>query len=358
VGIELPRRPGATSQHEGFRYALQRIGRDEFVASSGDHLLFIRDAAGQVNAYTLRGESYERRTARVSQTSADLAWPRPADPGFTAVYRYKPPTSTGDGIITGDASSSALQPATLERVVQGVLDGTWADVHSVLIHHQGRLILEEYFYGYSAKWPHQMCSATKSVVGAMAGIAASGPHGPALTSRVLARLPYSAFDNPDPRKQEITLAHLLTMRSGLDCDDHDAKSPSNESKLYESPDWVKATLDLPLARNPGELALYCSGGVAVVGRLTKRAVGKSLPDFAQEALFAPFGHSACRLALELRLEQAQPRVLANPPASARPAQVRPALCEWGTVGRPTSGSGGLGARNANPSFSTDHRQHR
>jgi CubicO group peptidase (beta-lactamase class C family) len=106
---------------------------------------------------------------------------------------------------------------------------------------------------------------------------------------VLARLPYTDYDNPDPRKQQINLEQLLTMRSGLACDDHDAKSQGNESKLYESSDWVKATLDLPLLRNPGELALYCSGGVAVVGRLTERAVGKSLPDFAQEALFAPLG---------------------------------------------------------------------
>jgi CubicO group peptidase (beta-lactamase class C family) len=288
-GLEIVAGPGLFAVIDEAKYTLQAAGRDEFVARSGDRLQFTRDAVGQVNGYTLRGQSYARRSARVSPESAALVWPMPAKPGFNNIYRYRPPQAAGDGITTGDAATSTLKPATLERVVQGVLDGTWPDVHSVLVYHQGRLILEEYFYGYRAERPHQMRSATKSVVSALAGIAASRPGGTALTSPVLARLPYTAYDHPDPRKQQITLEHLLTMRSGLACDDHDARSPGNESKLYETPDWVKATLDLPLVRQPGELALYCSGGVAVVGRLTERAVGKSLPDFAQEALFAPLG---------------------------------------------------------------------
>jgi CubicO group peptidase (beta-lactamase class C family) len=288
-GLEIVAGRGLFAVIDEAKYTLQPAGGDEFVARSGDRVRFTRDAAGLVNGYVLRGTHYPRRSTRPSAESADLAWPWPARPGFDNVYRYTPPPALGDGIATGDAAKSALAPAVLERVVQGVLDGTWPDVHSVLVYHQGRLLLEEYFYGYRAERPHQMRSATKSVVSALAGIAAGRPGGPALTSPVLARLPYSAYGNPDPRKEQITLEQLLTMRSGLACDDHDARSPGNESRLYETPDWVKATLDLPLLRNPGEQALYCSGGVAVAGRITERAVGQSLPDFAQEALFAPLG---------------------------------------------------------------------
>ena len=53
------------------------------------------------------------------------------------------------------------------------------------------------------------------------------------------RLPYGAYANPDARKQAITLENLLTMRTGLACDDWDPNSPGNESRLYELPDWVK-----------------------------------------------------------------------------------------------------------------------
>lgn len=40
---------------------------------------------------------------------------------------------------------------------------------------------------------------------------------------------------------------------------------------------------------PGKLGRYCSGGVAVVGRLIEIATGRALPDFAQDTLFGPLG---------------------------------------------------------------------
>ncbi len=273
------------------KYTLTRVAADRFVARSGDEVEFTRDASGAVTGYRLRGQAFARLSAVVSKASADLAWPRPAlaPNNAPAAYRYAAPTDLADGITSGDAGSSGLNRAVLERVVQGVLDGTWPDVHSVLVHHRGHLILEEYFYGYSAPRVHQMRSATKSVVGALAGIAAARPGGAQASSPVLARLPYDTYANPDPRRAQITLEHLLSMRTGLACNDYDAQSPGNESKLYEAADWVKATLDLPMRGSPGQEALYCSGAVAVVGRVTERAMGSHLPDFAQETLFGPLG---------------------------------------------------------------------
>jgi CubicO group peptidase (beta-lactamase class C family) len=54
---------------------------------------------------------------------------------------------------------------------------------------------------------------------------------------------------------------------------------------------VKATLDLPMINNPGSKGYYCSGGVAVVGRMIENAVHMQLPDFAHANLFAPLGIS-------------------------------------------------------------------
>jgi hypothetical protein len=45
-----------------------------------------------------------------------------------------------DRITIGDAADTALGRTAAERVVQGVLDGTWPDIHSVLVHHKGQLI--------------------------------------------------------------------------------------------------------------------------------------------------------------------------------------------------------------------------
>jgi CubicO group peptidase (beta-lactamase class C family) len=100
---------------------------------------------------------------------------------------------------------------------------------------------------------------------------------------------YSGYEHPDSRKARITLGDFLSMSSGLDCNDHSSTSPGREMVLDDKPDWVKATLDLPMINDPGTKAYYCSGGVAVVGRLIENAVHMRLPEFAQANLFAPLG---------------------------------------------------------------------
>ncbi len=106
---------------------------------------------------------------------------------------------------------------------------------------------------------------------------------------MLARLGYSAYENPDPRKAKVTLTDLLSNQSGFACNDHESTSPGNEMKLYESRDWVKAFVDLPMVADPGTVGRYCSGGILTAGRIVELAAGKPLPRFAQEALFGPLG---------------------------------------------------------------------
>jgi CubicO group peptidase (beta-lactamase class C family) len=192
-------------------------------------------------------------------------------------------------IAVGDIGASDLSVSIADRIVRGILDGAYPDVHSVLLYQRGHLVMEEYFYGYDAARPHQLRSATKSVVSALAGIAVAQGALSGVRERVLPRLPYRAYAHPDPRKSAITLGDFLTMSSGLDCNDHSATSPGRETVLDETPDWVKATLDLPMINDPGAKAFYCSGGVAVVGRLTELATHMPLPAFAQRYLFGPLG---------------------------------------------------------------------
>ena len=62
--------------------------------------------------------------------------------------------------------------------------------------------------------------------------------------------------------------------------------------MDDAPDWVKATLDLPMINDPGTKGYYCSGGVAVVGRLIENEVHMRLPEFAQANPVRPVGHFA------------------------------------------------------------------
>ena len=198
-----------------------------------------------------------------------LRWPTRAPKVRIRDYRYHPPADLHDGIAVGDIAQSALGRATADAIVRGILDGTYKDVHSVLLYQHGKLVMEEYFYGYSVQRPHQLRSATKSVVSALAGIAVDRGALTGPGEAVLPHMSYSSYANPDPRKAAITLGNFLSMSSGLDCNDHSSTSPGRETVIDDTPDWVKATLDLPMINDPGTKGYYCSGGVAVVGRLSR-----------------------------------------------------------------------------------------
>ena len=269
------------------RYRLKRAADDAFTNQPGDTIPFRRDASGLVIGYVERGVLHRRLSPRVSDGSAALVRAKPRV--GNAPYRYSRPVDRHDGIPVGDIARTPLGVETAERIVRGIVDRSWNDVHSVLLYHGGKLVMEEYFYGYGPERPHQQRSLTKSIVGALVGAAIDRGALTGVATPVVPLLGYSVLANADPRKARITLGDLLTMRSGLACDDHDGRSPGRETEIYKAADWVKAALDLPMVSDPGTAAHYCSAGVAVAGRATERATHSSLPDFAQTALFGPLG---------------------------------------------------------------------
>jgi CubicO group peptidase (beta-lactamase class C family) len=271
------------------KYPLRPSGMDQFTTLTRQTIPFLRDAHGNITGYQQDGKFHPRVSSAVTPEAAALAYPRPE--GQEKDYRYHPPADLHDGIAVGDIARSGLGTATADAIVRGILDGTYKDVHGVLLYQHGRLVMEEYFYGYNVQRPHQLRSATKSVVATLAGIAVDRG---ALTGPgevVLPHMSYPSYAHPDPRKATITLGNFLSMTSGLDCNDHSGTSPGRETVIDETPDWVKATLDLPMINDPGTKGYYCSGGVAVVGRLIENVVHTSLPEFAQANLFAPLGIS-------------------------------------------------------------------
>ena len=274
------------------KYPLRPLGDDRFRNAGGDTIPFTRGSNGMITGFVERGTSFARRTTRIDPelVAAVRARARPvgAD-GRTVPYAYRVPVDLHDGIRVASASSAGLDTASIGRLVARIADGTYPDVHSLLIHRNGALVTEEYFYDYDRERPHQMRSASKSVISALVGIAMDRGALRGDEELVTKRLPYDGYANPDPRKDSLTLRDLLTMRTGLACDDWNGNSPGNESKMYQSEDWVKFVLDLPMIAQPGSSASYCSGGVAVTGRVVERATGSTLPAYARRYLFGPLG---------------------------------------------------------------------
>lgn len=163
-------------------------------------------------------------------------------------------------------------------------------LHSVLVLKNGVHVFETYFKDDSEEIPHDLRSVTKSIRSLLIGIAIDkgwieNVNDP--ISKYLKTL--KPKKNVDVRKSEITIKHLLTMSSGLDCNDRDKTSKGQEDKVHKKKDWLQYTIDLPMLHAPGKVSSYCSMGSVLAAEIISQASGVSIQEFAHTYLFQPLG---------------------------------------------------------------------
>jgi CubicO group peptidase (beta-lactamase class C family) len=206
-------------------------------------------------------------------------------------YAYRPPADLADGWRVAPAGAVGVDEPALAAVVRGLvrtdpLGDSLPRVHSLLVARRGRLVLDEYFYGYGPDQLHDLRSASKTITSIMAGAAMYQG----------ARYQGARIDMTTPAGTvagaPVTVGQLLTHTSGLACDDDDDASPGNEDAMQAQraePDWYRFTLALPRAHPPGTTYAYCSGGVNLVGRVIGAATRTWLPAFFDRAVARPLG---------------------------------------------------------------------
>jgi CubicO group peptidase (beta-lactamase class C family) len=230
---------------------------------------------------------------RVSDDLSTPFYPRAID---SEPYVYHPPTARNDGWEIGSLEQVAMAVSPIEEMIQMIVD-TPIDslavpyIHAVLIARHGKLVLEEYFHGYTADTPHDTRSASKTVTSTLIGLAIHAGESLDVSSLVYpimydGNLPADL----DPRKMRMTLEHLLTMTPGLACDDNDEDSPGSEWRMQSQgaePDWLHYTLELPMTHEPGEFVAYCSASSNLAGGVLRKATGSWLPELYQRYFARP-----------------------------------------------------------------------
>lgn len=198
-------------------------------------------------------------------------------------YEYNPTYADG-APVAWPVSEPEVQGMGGDRLAAGIdllLDRP--TVRSVLVARHGVLVAERYADAGTAADSRNVHSASKSMLGALVGIALAEGAIASLDDPIALYLP-EATDPQVPLKGEITVRHLLTMASGLDWEED-----RTEYRIEDDAGWIAAILAQPMDSAPGRNFLYSTGDTHLLSAVIAAATGMSTCDYAMARLFGPLG---------------------------------------------------------------------
>jgi CubicO group peptidase (beta-lactamase class C family) len=196
---------------------------------------------------------------------------------------------TGAPLARGEAPPP-LDPQAVQEMIELIRTTPPNDFRGLVVMKDGKVVLEEYFNTYWRDTVHDIRSAGKSVTALLLGVAIDKGLVKDVDQSIRDFFPrmQSAAPGADPYAK-ITIAHLLTMSSGLDADDGDEKSPGNALHWMSRDDWAKFAMTLPIRAEPGTKWVYSDVCAMLTGAIIERVSGMKLSDFARQNLFEPLG---------------------------------------------------------------------
>jgi len=155
-------------------------------------------------------------------------------------------------------------------------------LYGLLVVKNGYLIAEGYFNEGSVEQKDNRQSVTKSYISALVGIALDQGCLSSVDQKMMDFFPEYAGRIDDPRKEQITIQHLLQMRSGYPWEESD---PALWEALWTG-DYLPLIVDFPLISDPGTEFNYSNLTSDWLGVIVARACDTDLKSFAQEHLFS------------------------------------------------------------------------
>lgn len=213
-------------------------------------------------------------------------------------HRYTLPEPLNDGWRVRSPEDAGYDRARFDTLVSELGSADPTDlrprmIHSVLVAHEGQLVLEEYFHGHTRDDRHDTRSLAKVFGPVLMGALRQQGYGIDPQDRPVAGILEAAgIPLDDPRKADITLAHLMSYTSGLDCDSASAASAGSEDNMWAQtvePDFWRFTAHLDQRHTPGERYAYCSGSINLVASSLADATGLPLYEAFDQFIAEPLG---------------------------------------------------------------------
>lgn len=154
---------------------------------------------------------------------------------------------------------------------------------SAVIVRNGVIVDTYYKDGYDESSVYTLQSTSKSITGALVGIALASGDIETVDEPLSDYFP-ELLSASDPRWADITIRHLLTHTSGI--------ASTDSAIWYEwrgSENWLDYLFALPIRTAPGTNFDYSTGNTHLLSAVLERATGKPLGDYAREVLFEPLG---------------------------------------------------------------------
>ena len=190
-------------------------------------------------------------------------------------------------IVTGVCEADGLDSSRFGLLRARITDGTFKEISSIIVVKHGEILIEEYFNGTGPDALHDIRSAGKSFTSALVGIAIDRGLINGVDDQLLSYFPGVECTNDwDPRKDDITLKHVLSMSFGLA---EPGEFPAWESANWYTMNWIGDVLCQPIEYEPGSRFDYDSAAPALFGPIIEQVSGMSVGQFAENYLYEPLG---------------------------------------------------------------------
>ncbi len=161
---------------------------------------------------------------------------------------------------------------------------------ALLIIRNDTILFEEYYGNFVPNSPSNIFSVTKAVTSLLCGIAVDEGY-LSVNDPITKYLP--ELENANPIFRQLTIEHLLDMRTGLDFKEDYSWNPfSKMASLYYGKNVINQFKKLHFKETPGNSHYYNSMATALLGVAIERAVSKPFALYLEEKVWKPLDMEA------------------------------------------------------------------
>jgi CubicO group peptidase (beta-lactamase class C family) len=246
------------------------------------------DETGRITGYWT-DEDHKKRPLEFIPVNSDTVtglYPR------TTPYQYRRPGALQDGLLTDSIEHQQVDLHTINGLMQRITNGTYQDIHSILIARNNYLVAEEYFYRYHRDYVYNIQSATKSLVSALTGIAVSRKEIKSIDDPLCFYLPSYKSLACNGQNKSITLHQLLTMSTGIPWDEQTydyTDTRNNLAAAANEKDQFTYLLSLPRSKSNTPVFAYNSLNHSLMNAVLKHATKLSNKRELTKRILKPLG---------------------------------------------------------------------